>query len=100
VQLFRFPVESLLLRLLRPLACRFVELFVLLWGEPRPMGDFGRRTVGFREIGKSVEPTVAASSVSGSRATEMGITVAVGRACSTSRWRVLAAFRSIGKMKR
>jgi hypothetical protein len=30
VQLFRFPVESLLLKLLRPLACRFVELLIFL----------------------------------------------------------------------
>jgi hypothetical protein len=30
VKLFRFPVESLLLRLMRALSCRFVELFVFL----------------------------------------------------------------------
>jgi hypothetical protein len=40
VKLFRFPFEARLLRLMRALSCRFVELFVFLGGEPRPVRDF------------------------------------------------------------
>ena len=45
MELFRFPVESLPLRLLRPLSCRFVELLIffgkLVRGGVRGLGLVG-----------------------------------------------------------